>query len=365
MSVAVIKPLSPAWDDMKRILFQPFDLVKWLGMALGAWLISLGQGPNPNNLNIQGDPDQFGRLLQDLRDSLHSMGGDAAVIGAVIGVIVLVLAFTAVMLWLASRGTFMLLDNVVHNNGAVTTPWTEFRELGNSLFGFQLIVTLVIYAVVAVFVTALVLLPGDMAIKAAVAIPVGLVILLALVAIQFLLHNFVTTAMYLRRIRVMQAWSVVRYELLASQPGAIFGYFLMMIPLGLAAGVYAILATCLTCCLAALPYLNAVATLPVTVLFTAYRLRFIEQFGPQWQAFAYDRDRPVCPVCGYDLRGSLDQGLCPECGSPIPLEMTSSQPSDANDAYGAAPLEPWQTPAATEPEQPPPPPDDSNPYRPQ
>ena len=43
--------------------------------------------------------------------------------------------------------------------------------------------------------------------------------------------------------------------------------------------------TCLTCCLAALPYVGTVFFLPFLVFVRSYSLYFMEQFGPQWTFF--------------------------------------------------------------------------------
>jgi hypothetical protein len=46
-----------------------------------------------------------------------------------------------------------------------------------------------------------------------------------------------------------------------------------------------VIATCLTCCLAAIPYLGSVILLPLLVFDRAYPLYFLEQFGPEWRFF--------------------------------------------------------------------------------
>src|SRR3982751_2987078 len=46
------------------------------------------------------------------------------------------------------------------------------------------------------------------------------------------------------------------------------------------------IATCLTCCLAALPYVGTVILLPVFVCLRAFGLLFIRQFGPDYDVWA-------------------------------------------------------------------------------
>ena len=40
--IQILKPFGEAFELMKRILFQPFDLKKWLVVGFAAWLANLG-----------------------------------------------------------------------------------------------------------------------------------------------------------------------------------------------------------------------------------------------------------------------------------------------------------------------------------
>ena len=42
--VSVIEPLGPAMDRVKTLLFRPFEIERWLAIALCAWLALLGTG---------------------------------------------------------------------------------------------------------------------------------------------------------------------------------------------------------------------------------------------------------------------------------------------------------------------------------
>jgi hypothetical protein len=46
------------------------------------------------------------------------------------------------------------------------------------------------------------------------------------------------------------------------------------------------LVTCLTCCLAALPYIGTVIVLPVPVFFRSFSLLFLRQFGADWDVWS-------------------------------------------------------------------------------
>jgi hypothetical protein len=42
--IEIFKPFGEAFELMKGMLFQPFDLKKWLVIGFAAWLASLGAG---------------------------------------------------------------------------------------------------------------------------------------------------------------------------------------------------------------------------------------------------------------------------------------------------------------------------------
>src|SRR5260370_12656947 len=42
--IEIFKPLDEAFELMKKILFQPFDLKKWFVIGFAAWLSNLGSG---------------------------------------------------------------------------------------------------------------------------------------------------------------------------------------------------------------------------------------------------------------------------------------------------------------------------------
>ena len=89
---------------------------------------------------------------------------------------------------------------------------------------------------------------------------------------------------------------IVRAEILAGNLGTIILYFLMKIMLAIAVGIIAVISTCLTCCLAAIPYLGTVILLPLYVFTRCYPVCFLAQLGPNWQFFPPDPPEPVVSV---------------------------------------------------------------------
>ncbi|HSW44812.1 MAG TPA: hypothetical protein VLM89_04510 [Phycisphaerae bacterium] len=320
MAISVTTPIELATDRTKRILFKPFQAGKWFKMGFCAFLAGLGGfGGGGGGGGGGSGPGGGWTSAEDWWTTNWYW------LMPLVTVVALVVVGLAILLtWLRSRGRFMFLDGVVRNRGAVVEPWKTFRTLGNSLFAFNLLFSLAVIAAFALIggVAVAIAWPdiqtsqlGPAGIAAIIigALP-ALLVLLAAAVTFFLLDNFVVPAMYLRGEGVMAAWGTVRREILPGKAGAIVLFLLMRIVLGIAIGVMCLLVTCLTCCIAGLPYISAVVFLPFTVFMQAYTLHFLQQLGPQWRFFV-DDDGPHCAYCGYNLTGNAS-GICPECGQP-------------------------------------------------
>ncbi|MCW8129946.1 MAG: hypothetical protein KIS92_06285 [Planctomycetota bacterium] len=306
MEISAVDAVTPAIDRAKHVCFNPLDLGKWFLLGFCAFLAYLGQGgggfPNFSG-NIGGGPGGASSEIQQALDWIKANLGL---------VVLLAVAFMAVsfvigqlVLWLQSRGTFMFIDGIVHNRGLVVQPWHEFAELGNSLYMFRFAISCVSYLVMLVVVGLPALIAwGDlMTLRFTSASLIGIILFLVLwipaILVFFIVHwlvmEFVAPTMYLRRIRALEAWQVVRSEIVAGRTGTLFVYFLLKVLLGMVVGFLATVATCLTCCVAGLPYIGSVILLPLFVFDRSYSLHFLEQFGPQWKFFQ-DEAPPPPPI---------------------------------------------------------------------
>src|SRR5947208_983592 len=94
----------------------------------------------------------------------------------------------------------------------------------------------------------------------------------------------VVALMYRRRCRAGEAFRAA-LSLIASYPGEITFYCLFWIMLGIASAVVACATILATCCIALLPYIGTVILLPLFVCLRAFGLRFIRQFGPDYDVW--------------------------------------------------------------------------------
>jgi hypothetical protein len=133
--VEIFKPFGEAFELMKKILFQPFDLKKWLVIGFAAFLAGhFGGGggfsfPSPSkNFSFQTAEAAAAPNLEQWKSWLPI---------AIPVVIIIGLAVILLLLWLKARGNFVFTDCIVRNRGTIVASWREYRKEGNSYFGFM------------------------------------------------------------------------------------------------------------------------------------------------------------------------------------------------------------------------------------
>ena len=291
--ISITDPIQPAWAHARRILFEPFSARKWFVLGFCVFLSQLGEG---GSYNFNGNPfdRSTGGTAPDLSPVTQWISAHLPLV-ITLGVLlfILILALVALFQWLGSRGDFMFLDGVVRNEAGIVEPWTRFRDMGNRLFRFRVMLLL---ASLALFIVCgglgvLIALPdihartfGTAALTAALACGGVLFLgLLAIAAIGWLLRDFVVPIMYHRNLGTSEAWAVLRWELLPGNAWRFIGFYVMTFLLWIPALLLILAGCCLTCCVALLPYLSSVAFLPIYVFFRCYSLGFLEQFGEDWR----------------------------------------------------------------------------------
>ena len=286
--IEVFKPFGEAFELMKKILFRPFDLKKWFVIGFAAWLSHLGSG----NYNFRFNRGDWKNLpwFQDLTDAINQIPSWIFWSG-LSAIIVLVLAFMIVFAWLRARGRFIFVDCIVKNRGAIAEPWREFREQGNSYFLLALLVGFIVAVIAGIsslpFTLPIIrgvtfLHPHDVYLICMIALwGVGLLLLILAWA---LISHFMVAVMYRRRCHAGEAFRAA-FSLVANYPGEITFYCLFWIMLGIASAIVACATILATCCIALLPYIGTIILLPLFVCLRAFGLRFIRQFGPDYDVW--------------------------------------------------------------------------------
>ncbi|MCK3684626.1 hypothetical protein [Maribellus sp. YY47] len=311
MNISYSRPLSLGFQRMKKALFQPFDLNKWLRIGFTAWLAGLADcegGSSGSHHSYKYDSNNLDELFnfpQTAGDwiSTHPLWANLILVG-----ILLLIVLISVFIWVSSRGKFMFLHNVAQNKSDVSYPWHEYRNEGNSLFLFEfffgwLSVGLFGFFLFYCFTSAKELYYGDYT-NPAIFMAVGQMVLLLiayLLTIGFtalFLKDFVVPIMYKNRIGVLQAWGKF-LALFGQRFFAFIGYGLFIFILSFGVGIAVIFLALITCCIAlfllAIPYIGTVILLPVSYTYRALSLEFLAQFGPDFNVLAPDEDE-VLPI---------------------------------------------------------------------
>jgi len=108
--VSVTNPLTPAFEKVRRLLFEPFDLGKWFILGFCVWLAQLGRfGGGGTGFRFDGRRS-IHAAIAELRDYVLNNLNWILPLASLLFVLALAvwLAFT----WLSSRGQFMVLHDV-------------------------------------------------------------------------------------------------------------------------------------------------------------------------------------------------------------------------------------------------------------
>jgi hypothetical protein len=301
MRIAFGAPFEHALSRTKRALFSPFDLGKWFTVGFTAFLADI-----VNSHNGGGGGSNFReRTHWDWEDFLDFPGvvvdwfadNPGWFMLCLIGLVVII-AIVLLLVWLSSRGKFMFLHNVANDESQVSKPWGEYGREANSLFlwrvAFGLICLVPVAVLVGLGIHMAILLADAYYVPAGSILVIiglglaGLALFIAIAYIDLFLDSFVVPIMYRERVGVTSAWA--RFLSLFSQrPWHFILYGLMVFFLHLIVGLMIFIVGLLTCCIGFLlliiPYIGSVVTLPISYVFRAFSLEFLEQFGPEYKVF--------------------------------------------------------------------------------
>ncbi|HEY1661077.1 MAG TPA: hypothetical protein VGI03_01545 [Verrucomicrobiae bacterium] len=302
--ISVVEPLSPAFERVKQMLFQPFEIGKWFVIGFCAWLAQLGESGgsanfSQNNFNgnhYNNSTDNFRHGYTQVHD--YILENLYWLVPLVIFCVVLGLAIWVLIVWLNSRGKFMLLHCVALNKAEVTEPWNKYAAQGNSLFRFRLVLGLIGMAVMLPMLLIMgvliikMVLAGQPVIEAILMVAglamVFIVLVIILGLIQKFTVDFVVPIMYLRGGTCLQAWGEF-WRLLCANPGLFALYILFQLLISIAIGIIVVgvfvLTCCIACCLAAIPYIGTVLLLPIFIFKRSFSIYFLRQFGPEYDVF--------------------------------------------------------------------------------
>ena len=298
MKPGFIKPLKKAYQRMKKDLFQPFDLNKWIYVGFTSFLAGLtgySSGTGSSNIGMQYSEYNWDNLLSLPENTRNFLELHPVWFAIIVAGLIFIFCISLIVCWISSRGRFMFLDNILKNNYEVVRPWHEFKKEGNSLFKWLLCYGLVLTIVILMTIFyAFEIFRGfklnTLPVSSKTAFIMGFVFTLLTLSVIFgytimCLNHFVIPIMYKYRIGVNKAWSKF-FTLALRHAGRFILYGLFLSALQIITAISVALISIMTCCIGflilMLPFVQSVFLLPVSYTFRALSIEFLSQFGEEY-----------------------------------------------------------------------------------
>ncbi len=294
MRIGYFEPLSRAWERTRVILWQPFDLAKWLLLAFAAWVAGLTTDTGSAAAGRLDGNDAGREIWSGFDHAWDGLSANVFWLMLAVMAVMIGIAFAVLLLWITSRFKFIFLGNLVSNQAEIVEPWKRHEALGNSLFLWRLcfaaacVVGVVLVAVVF-FAPAAGFSLHDalegLSVAAGVIGSLGLVLFgVAAFFVALMTEAFVIPIMYRYEIPVLDAWRAFM-PWLKARPLHFVVYSLFVIMLATIFAIFFSIFCMMTCCLAAMPYLGTVLLLPVWVAYRLLSVEFLAQFHTDFDLF--------------------------------------------------------------------------------
>lgn len=249
MPMNVGEAITPAMTHTSRLLFKPFVLRKWLALGFVSMFAGMGSGGGnyrapsggTSSTSSNGEMGDMTRMGEQI---LSWIAGHILLI--VLGALALFL-LSFILAWVGSVLKFVYLNQITRTPLAIREPFNRFKGLGTSFFlweiGFGLVVMfaiglLIVLPIVGIFATDSTVLRVSLVIWSVV---VAMVVLLAVSATSIFSRDFVLSTMFVRGVKVLEAWDIV-IPILKANVGQSLLYILMLIAIGIVSGIGAAIA---------------------------------------------------------------------------------------------------------------------------
>ena len=280
-----------AYGHTRRHLF-PFKFDRWLALGLVAFLDQCGRGSGGfGNLRIgnpfpTGGSSGAGNADAGFGEIGAWMGAHVAlVVGLAALAIALIVAFTALVLWINSRATFVYIENAATGATEITRPWRAHAERARSYFawnfGFALGFMVALFSLVGLGVAAVLTLGHDgsrMVVALLVLVPLLLLLIIAASLLSVALHDFAAPIQMAAGVACGAALRRVA-DLVRAHPLAFFLYVVLKVVFGIAQGMVLLVAACFTCCCILIPVVTQTFLQPLFFFERAWPLYLLRQMG--------------------------------------------------------------------------------------
>jgi hypothetical protein len=308
--VTASAPLDAAQRAIEhtRANLFPFRLDRWLALGFVAFLDQCGRSggmgfnaPGPGGVG-NGD------ARADVEAGLAWLAAHVLLVSFIAAmVLAFVVALTAFVLWVNSRGVFMYADLVASGRSDVARPWRAHAAHASSYFAWSFglaagTMTAVLLLVLAIAAVVLVMVRGrPPALAGGIVVAIGLVLLLLIVALgavlaSVALRDFVAP---LQMVSGRSCGEAIRLfaGLLRAHPGVFVVYALLKLVFTMAIGIVALVVGCCTCCFGFLPVIAQTVLQPAYYFDRAWPLHVLRRLGHDvFSAFSPDAAPPAPAV---------------------------------------------------------------------
>lgn len=232
------------------VLFRPFVIKKWFILTFIALLAGTIAGGSNFRLNLPGDgtyeqapakkdakikcegktaelakPKSFSDFKKEFNLFLAQISSPPAIYFVISG-ITLILVILIIFTWLYSRFSFIFLHAVSTNDASIKIPFGQNRETGNSLFSFNVILSLFNTAILILFIfyfmksalniieiSTLKNIPAATTVMKVLSLAIPYILLLLLFVllagiIEFIINNFVVPVMFKEKKSTLKAFPI-------------------------------------------------------------------------------------------------------------------------------------------------------------
>jgi hypothetical protein len=288
--VSVLSAAENAIEETRARLF-PIRAERWLALAFIAYLEQCGRGggcnnfPSPPSGGGNGEGETGGSGAEQ---ALSFMGEHVLLVAALAAIVLtLVIALTAVVLWVNSRGTFLYLDNVATGRSDVGRPWREHAERAGSYFAWTFglalaSIVIVMASLVPLGWSVFVLAKRGAAAAPIVVLAAAVLFLLLYVAganlLAFALRHFVAPLQWYRDLSCGAALRLFA-GLAVAHPLTLLGFLLLKVVYSIVLAVVGVTVGCMTCCIGFLPVVHQALLQPLFYFERRWSLEILAQMG--------------------------------------------------------------------------------------
>jgi hypothetical protein len=150
LPISAVDSISPAFEHTKQQLFRPFRFGQWSKLALVGLLAGeMGTGGGGGSPNFQ-IPATTGNTHHQFVQLPHMHA--ALLIPLIIALVIAIPILWLLFLYISSRMRFVLFDSIIEKNCQIGRMWRARREPAMQYFVWQIVLTLVTLAGMALII---------------------------------------------------------------------------------------------------------------------------------------------------------------------------------------------------------------------